>query len=125
VVDERVGVVAVDVDVVDAEQVVLPDDVAIASAIQLATASPPLTGSAFPYCAHTSSASTPRRPALVEAVDRRRVAVEHVGDVRAVLQGADRGIGAGGPWPPCHATFIQTLLVCVNSSNDGSPRLRP
>ena len=125
VVHERLGAVALDVDVVDAEQVMLPDDrgdrlgdpgrerVAPADGIGVAVLGPHVVGQ------HRAQAGE------VEPVDRGRVAVQHVGDVAAVLQGADREFRAERRGGPSQPTFIQMLLVCVNSSSEASPRLRP
>src|SRR4051794_35934113 len=126
VVDERLRVVAVDLDVVDAQQVVLPDDagdgvgdpagdcVAAGDRLGVAVLGDEVVG------------QDGAQAVDVEAVDRRGVAVQRVGDVGAVLQRADRRIGDGrGRGVAHHATFIQTLLVCVSSSSDASPRLRP
>src|SRR5215208_7138902 len=94
VVDQRARQVVLDLDVVDAEQVVLPDDVrgrladpardgiAAADRLRVPVLRPHVVG------------QDAAQPGGVEAVDRRRVAVEHVGDVHPVLQGADRRVGA-------------------------------
>src|SRR3954464_10468539 len=126
VVDERLRVVAVDLDVVDAQQVVLPDDagdgvadpagdrVAAGDRLGVAVLRDEVVGQDGAQAVH------------VEAVDRRRVAVQRVGDVGAVLQRADRRVGDGRDRGVAHhATFIQMLFVCVSSSSDASPRSRP
>src|SRR4051812_31814159 len=126
VVDERLRVVAVDVDVVDAQQVMLPDDagdgvadpagdrVAAGDRLGVAVLRDEVVGQGGAQAVN------------VEAVDRGRVAVQRVGDVGAVLQRPDRRVGEGRDRGVAHhATFIQMLLVCVSSSSDASPRLRP
>lgn len=64
VVGERLRRVAVDVGVVHAEQVVLPREILVGAGDPVGDICAARIGSALPYCAQRSSASTARSPSV-------------------------------------------------------------